>query len=90
MISKQRVGLVLLAAVCSLPSLYACSSDEIQAPPTPVEGELTLDASTAWAYASLDEGEAVPVEDPTSEPGWDIGFNATRVMLNGGAAGPGE
>ena len=23
------------------------------------------------------------------DPGWDLGFNATRVMLNGGAAGPG-
>ena len=53
-----------------------------------MEGELTLDASSAWAYASLDEGEAVVVEEPTSAPGWDIGFNATRVMLNGGAAGP--
>jgi HmuY protein len=88
-ISNYRVGLALLAAVCSLPALYACSSDEIQAPQTPVEGELTVDASTAWAYASLDEGEAVSVGDPASEPGWDIGFNATRVMLNGGAAGPG-
>ena len=86
---KHRVGLALLAAVCSLPALNACSSDEIEAPPAPVEGELTLDASTAWAYVSLADGEAVTVGNPALEPGWDIGFNATRVMLNGGAAGPG-
>jgi hypothetical protein len=86
--TTHRVGLVLLAA-WTLGGLAACSSDEIQQPPTPVEGELTVDASTTWAFATLDEGEAVTIADPTSEPGWDMGFNTTRVMLNGGAAGPG-
>jgi hypothetical protein len=50
---------------------------------------LTLDAATGWAFASLDEEQSVVVGNPVGDPGWDIGFNATRVMLNGGAAGPG-
>ena len=88
MTTKHRVGLVLLTT-CALAGLGACSSDEIQQPLTPVEGELTVDASTTWGYASLDEGEVVAVADPAGDPGWDMGFNTTRVMLNGGAAGPG-
>jgi hypothetical protein len=67
----------------------ACSSDEINAPPEPVEGTLTVNASTAWAFASLADEQVVTVSDPTASTTWDVGFNATRVMLNGGAAGPG-
>jgi hypothetical protein len=48
-----------------------------------------VDASTGWAYASLADERAVQVADPASSTAWDIAFNATRVMLNGGAAGPG-
>jgi HmuY protein len=80
----------VLSAVLAMTTLAACSSDELQAPPEPLEGSLTVDASTGWAYVSLDDEAAVPVTDPTNDPSWDIAFNATRVMLNGGAAGPGE
>jgi hypothetical protein len=77
----------------ALPSLLlaavACSSDEINAPPQTPEGVLTVDASTEWAFASLAEAGVVTVTDPTNSADWDIGFNATRAMLNGGAAGPG-
>ena len=67
----------------------ACSSDEINAPPQQPEGTITLDASAGWAYASLSEGGAVTVADPTTSDDWDLGLNATRAMLNGGLAGPG-
>jgi hypothetical protein len=67
----------------------ACSSDEINAPPQTPEGTITVDASAGWAFASVGEGGSVTVTDPASSPDWDIGFNATRAMLNGGAAGPG-
>jgi hypothetical protein len=67
----------------------ACSSDEIDAPSEPTEGTLTVDASTDWAFASLTDESVVGISDPVTSPAWDIGFNATRVMLNGGAAGPG-
>jgi hypothetical protein len=67
----------------------ACSSDEIQNPGPLPDGSLTIDASTGWAYLSLDDESALPVPDPTTSAAWDIAFNATRVMLNGGEAGPG-
>lgn len=78
----------------ALPALllatFACSDDEINAPPQQPEGEIEVDASADWAYASLEEEGVVTVADPTTSTVWDIGFNATRVMLNGGAAGPGD
>ena len=67
----------------------ACSSDEIDGPPDPTEGTLTVDASTGWAFASIEDEGVVSVSDPATSADWDIAFNATRVMLNGGAAGPG-
>jgi len=82
----RRLPLLLATLIALLP---ACASDELQAPPEPVEGTLTLNASTGWAYASLVDESSVVVGDPTTSPAWDIAFNATRVMLNGGAAGPG-
>jgi hypothetical protein len=51
---------------------------------------LTVDASAGWAYVRLGEtATEVDVADPAASTAWDIAFNATRVMLNGGAAGPG-
>lgn len=51
---------------------------------------LTVDASADWAYVALGESATqVTVTDAATSTGWDIAFNATRVMLNGGAAGPG-
>jgi hypothetical protein len=82
----RRCSLPVLAVIAL--AMAACSSDELQAPPEPAEGTLTVDASTGWAYASLADETPVAVTDPTTSTGWDIGFNATRVMLNGGAAGP--
>lgn len=79
----------LCAALPALLLLASCSSDEINAPPQSPEGTITVDASTGWAYASLGEGGVVTVADPATSSDWDLGFNATRAMLNGGAAGPG-
>lgn len=50
---------------------------------------LTVDASTDWAFVGL-AGEglgSVSVGDPTASEAWVMGFFATSVMLNGGAAG---
>jgi hypothetical protein len=66
----------------------ACSSDEIEAPSQPAEGTLTVNASTGWAFASIADEGLVSVSDPAASTEWDVGFNATSVMLNGGAAGP--
>lgn len=79
----------LLPTLLLTAALGACGSDEIQAPPDPVEGTLTVDASQGWGFASLADETTVTVTEPSSSPAWDIAFNATNVMLNGGAAGPG-
>ena len=75
---------LLLALIAS-----ACSSDDLSAPPEPTESTLTVDASAGWAFASIADERVVSVSDPAASADWDIGFNATSVMLNGGAAGPG-
>jgi hypothetical protein len=80
MAAPRHLPLLLTTLVLALPG---CSSDELQAPPEPVEGTLTVDASTGWGYASL--ADEVVTTDPSAA--WDLAFNATRVMLNGGAAG---
>jgi hypothetical protein len=50
---------------------------------------LTVDATATWAFVALGQTAAqVAVTDAATSTGWDIAFNATRVMLNGGAAGP--
>ncbi len=79
-----------LPLVASLMTVTACSSGELQAPPPAAEETLTLDASAGWAYLSIADESAVPIQDPASSSAWDIAFNATRVMLNGGMAGPGR
>jgi hypothetical protein len=76
-------GLAVLAGA-------ACGEDD----PIGVESDettLMVDASTEWAYVALgEEASEVQVSDPASSDAWDLAFNATRVMLNGGAAGPGD
>lgn len=69
-------------------ALAACSDDEISAPTDPVEGELTVDAADGWAFVSLADEGTVTVLEPRGSAEWDLGFNSTNVMLNGGAAGP--
>jgi HmuY protein len=81
----RTVPLPLLVALLAT----ACSSDELNSPPEPTEGTLTVDASTGWAFASIADESLVSVSDPTTSDAWDVAFNATSVMLNGGAAGPG-
>ena len=43
----------------------------------------------AWAYFSFATGDAVEVEDAENSDAWDIGFQRTKVKLNGGISGPG-
>ena len=86
----RRAARLFAATITTLLLVNACSSDEIDAPPGQTEGTLTVDASTGWAFASIEDEGVVSVSDPATSAAWDIGFNATRVMLNGGAAGPGD
>lgn len=79
----------LAAGVLSAGALAACAPGEISAPPPRSGGDLVVDASRGWSYVSLTTGSMVTPADPGSATSWDIAFNATSVMLNGGQAGPG-
>src|SRR5688500_3246823 len=83
-------GLSLVAlATCAVATLGACARGELTLPAdAPVE-QLTVDASTGWAHVDLSRRLVVPQTDAARSTTWDIGFNATNVVVNGGAAGPG-
>jgi hypothetical protein len=77
--------LILLAAATA-----ACSDDPAGPGGGPEDGAVTVNASTGWAFLQLGAAATpVPVADPATSDAWDIAFNATSAMLNGGAAGPG-
>ncbi len=52
----------------------------------------TIDATSreAWAYFSLAKGDTVEVADPLNSMDWDLGFQRTKVITNGGVSGPGK
>ena len=52
----------------------------------------TIDATSkeAWAYFSLAKGDIVAVADPLNSMDWDLGFQRTKVITNGGVSGPGK
>ena len=52
----------------------------------------TIDATSreAWAYFSFTTGDTVEVADPLNSMDWDLGFQRTKVILNGGVSGPGK
>lgn len=68
--------------------LAGCRRGEITLPLTASTTQITVDASTAWAYMDLATGQSVGQTDAQTSTTWDIGFNATNVVLNGGASGP--
>ena len=80
--------LSVAAATVALLATAACGNDELSAPPELPQGTITVNASTGWAYVSLADSSVVTPIDPATSSEWEIAFNATRVMLNGGAAGP--
>ena len=51
----------------------------------------TIDATSneLWTYFSFTTGDVVEVEDADNSNDWDIGFQRTKVKLNGGISGPG-
>lgn len=52
----------------------------------------TIDATSKeeWAYFSFETGNVVEVADAINSETWDIGFQRTKVKLNGGISGPGK
>jgi hypothetical protein len=79
-------------ALLALAVVPACGDDGPAGPGTeaPAFETLTVDASSGWALVRLgDPAMPVTAADPATSDAWDLGFFATSVMLNGGAAGPG-
>ncbi len=69
----------------------ACSDSGPAGPDAPEVATLTVDASQGWVYVAFsgETAERVEVADASTSAEWDMAFQATSVMLNGGAAGPG-
>ena len=76
------------AALALLATAAACERGELTAVEPPATGQLTVDASAGWAYVDLAAGAVVPQTAAAASTTWDIGFNATNVVLNGGPNGP--
>lgn len=91
MFGRRRSSKLLLALPVLL-VLAACDDDDDPVGPGEEDfATLTVAARTDWTYVDLAEtASVVQVSDPASSSAWDIGFFATGVMLNGGAAGPAD
>lgn len=84
----MRLSLLALAILPLL--LTACASSRT-APSPEVVTVSDLDARAEdghYTFFSLRENSIVPVADSASTD-WDLAFNATTVLVNGGASGPG-
>jgi hypothetical protein len=83
--SSRVGGLLLLSAVA------ACGEGDPTGPVEEPFSSLTVDASTGWAFVGLAAtASEVQVADPATSTAWDIAFNRSSVMLNGGGAGPSD
>lgn len=67
------------------------NQDHINVEAALVAQTFTVDAtnSEAWTYFSFATGEVVTIENAMNSEDWDIGFQRTKVKLNGGTSGPG-
>lgn len=84
----MRLHLLPLLALPLL--LTACLTSRSASPPSVVTVE-DLDARAEdghFTFYSLRENSVVPAADSASTA-WDLAFNATTILVNGGASGPG-
>jgi hypothetical protein len=87
--ARRRRALALVALIA--PVGIACESEATAPDPVFVEGQVSLDATSAtnFVYVSLESGSVVTVADPSTSTAWDIAFRRFSTKLNGGVAGPG-
>lgn len=79
-----------LAAGLAVLVLSACDGGITEPTPPDPGATLTVDASSATAWALVDlavPARVVPAAEPAASSEWDIAFRATGVMLNGGTNG---
>jgi hypothetical protein len=80
-----------IASIGFIAFAVAACSDETTGPDGGARPDsLGVDVFANWAYVSLFDGtpRLVSVADAANSSAWDIGFFATAVTVNGGAAGP--
>ncbi|MEW5926048.1 MAG: HmuY family protein [Gemmatimonadota bacterium] len=83
----------LIGAAGAALVLAACDGGLTDAAPVDPGATLTVDASSATAWALVDLGSParlVQAADPASSPAWDIAFRTTAVTVNGGTSGPAD
>jgi hypothetical protein len=87
----MRDSLSLCGALLLASALTACGDESPSGPVDESFASFTVDADADWAFVDLDDtARLVEVSDPASAANWDLAFFTTGVMLNGGAAGPGQ
>ncbi len=71
--------------------LAGCSDSNPSEPVGPEYTSMTVDASAGWTYVDFTGNSATSfvLEGAAESPIWDLGFNATSVVANGGTSGPG-
>lgn len=86
-----RFRATLLLALGLAFGASACENSPTE--PTPDPGAtFTVDATSTTSWVLVDLGSSaqlVPASDPAASSAWDLGFQTTKVMVNGGANGPG-
>jgi hypothetical protein len=86
--------LASIAQLALIPAVFAACESEVTAPEaTLVEGQLTVDASSAVGFTYVtfaDGGSVLSVTNPLVSTEWDMAFQRFTVKLNGGVAGPGD
>jgi len=84
---RRPADVLPAASLALLAALAACDSSSTGST-EPEDDTATVNASAGWAYVRLDAAaNPVTIASPSASDGWDIAFNATSVMLNGGSVG---
>jgi len=90
---QRNRALRFCALTLATAALVACE-DEVTNPEDQfIEGQLTIDASSAVTFSYFtfsDGGSLVSITDPATSEEWDRAFGRFGVTLNGGVAGPGS
>ena len=73
---------------------FSCGSDEEVDVAQPVQDAVTFTVDAAsresWTYFSFTKRGVVEVAAPNNSMDWDLGFQRTKVKLNGGVSGAGK
>lgn len=93
---NKRLPFLFLGAYVALSSSCTKLQDDNAAPSGPKAGEhsfnnLIADVANKGEYTffNLEKGDTVPRSD-SATLNWDIAFQSTNIIINGGSSGPGQ